>query len=67
MSNTRKPDDGDKKPTYETPEVIPLGEMARGVGQCYSGSTETMDGCSFGGLNMGEMCTSGTAEFFPPN
>ena len=48
-----------KKPTYETPVVLPLGDLAVGQGQCTNGSgAVTNSDCS---------CSSGTeARSDPP-
>jgi hypothetical protein len=40
--------DESKKPRYETPIVVPLGETAKGQGTCGAGSTN-QPACSPGG------------------
>jgi hypothetical protein len=47
----------EKKPKYETPTVIPLGELARAAGACTAGSGDTVD-CTAGGL-ANNACTAG--------
>jgi hypothetical protein len=45
------------KPKYETPPVVPLGELARAAGACTAGSGDTVD-CTAGGL-ANNACTAG--------
>lgn len=50
------------KPKYETPTVVPLGELARGTGYCTAGLSVGSGGyCSAGGTAGGEggYCTAG--------
>lgn len=50
--------DESKKPKYETPIVVPLGEMAKGAGaNCIGGSVVT-DVCVYGSV-PGFGCSSG--------
>jgi hypothetical protein len=39
------------KPKYETPTVVPLGEMAKGSGACGTGSNVVAPACSPGGAD----------------
>ncbi len=48
------------KPKYVTPQAIPLGEMAKGAGQCVSGSSNT-DECFVGNAASGLGCFDGNA------
>ena len=48
-----------KKPKYEKPILISLGDMATGSGACTTGSGDTVT-CTAGGL-AGIACTAGTA------
>ncbi len=50
--NEKKP-----KPKYEAPVVVPLGELARGAGDCSRGSADTGD-CTAGFAALGA-CTAG--------
>lgn len=60
---------GKGKPTYETPQVMPLGELAKGEGQsCHSGGSAS--NCDTGGTasnncnngtTAGNRCATGTA------
>jgi hypothetical protein len=52
----------DVKPTYETPTVVPLGELARGLGQtsCHSGTNAS--NCKVGYAASGS-CNDGTHVF----
>jgi hypothetical protein len=45
------------KPKYESPTVVPLGEMAKGSGACSAGSAVPID-CSAGGTATQD-CTAG--------
>ena len=45
------------KPKYESPILVPLGEIARGAGACTAGSGDT-DTCTAGGL-ASTACTIG--------
>jgi hypothetical protein len=47
------------KPTYETPTIVALGELARGAGACTAGSGDAST-CTAGGL-AATACTAGTA------
>ena len=48
-----------EKPKYESPTLVPLGEMAEGSGACTAGSGDT-DTCTAGGL-AATACTAGGA------
>jgi hypothetical protein len=48
------------KPKYEAPIVVPLGEMARGAGDCSPGSGDTGTCTSVGGAATGT-CTHGVS------
>jgi hypothetical protein len=51
-------DDKQGKPTYQTPVVMPLGELAKGEGQsCHSGGSAS--NCSVGG-NASNNCNTGS-------
>lgn len=48
------------KPKYETPTIVPLGEMAKGSGACTAGSSVIPDPATcapFGGVT----CSAGTS------
>lgn len=48
------------KPKYTPPEIVNLGELAKGQGaSCVDGSSATGPQCNFGGLNNGSGCTMG--------
>jgi hypothetical protein len=51
------------KPTYESPRMIPLGDLARGVGgYCHTGTNP--DGlCEAGLFASGGSCIDGTTNF----
>jgi hypothetical protein len=52
--------DEGKKPRYETPVVVPLGEVAKGAGVCGNGSSPTGDAdCTHGSINLTGICTDG--------
>jgi hypothetical protein len=46
------------KPRYDSPVVVPLGELARGSGQCTPGSAVAVVPCSPGSAADGD-CTNG--------
>ena len=49
-----------KNPKYETPVVVPLGGLARGIGAyCRAGSSPGVGDCTAGSL-AGSYCTAGT-------
>jgi hypothetical protein len=57
------------KPKYETPTIVPLGELAKGIGTCAAVGSSPDDSCgsgtsaptSCGGGNIaGTTCGSGT-------
>ena len=48
-----------RKPKYESPVVVPFGELARGTGYCAAGSGAIGDYCTAGTL-AGTACTAGT-------
>ena len=60
-----------KKPKYESPTVVPLGELAQGSGYCRAGSHPSTGDCTGGimalsyctdaGVNAGTACTAGPA------
>lgn len=51
-------DEKKKKPTYEAPKVMPLGELAKGEGQsCHSGGSAS--NCSTGGT-ASNLCNRGS-------
>lgn len=50
--------DESKKPMYETPIVVPLGELAKGSGDCFSGASDTAF-CTTGGLATTDCITGG--------
>ena len=50
--------DGRTKPKYEPPTLVPLGELAKGSGDCAAGSSVGTD-CTVGGTAAG-ICVSGT-------
>ena len=55
------PNQNDKgKPKYESPTVVPLGELAQGTGYCAAGSNTPGDYCTAGTV-AGSACTAGTA------
>jgi len=45
--------DSNDKPKYEIPIVIALGELARAVGACATGTTATDSECAEGGIAGG--------------
>jgi hypothetical protein len=47
------------KPKYESPAVVPLGEMAQGTGYCAPGSNAADSYCTAGTV-AGTACTAGT-------
>jgi hypothetical protein len=47
------------KPKYEAPIVVPLGELARGVGYCAAGSSAS-DGYCTAGVAAASACTDGS-------
>ena len=47
------------KPKYETPVVVPLGGLARGIGYCTSGSNP--DGYCSSGTTATGYCSDGAA------
>ncbi len=60
------------KAKYESPIIVPLGEMARGSGACETGSSVIPAGCAAGaadsavidctaGVTATQDCTAGTA------
>ena len=53
--------DNNEKTSYETPVIIPLGELVRGSGNCSPGSSPTTRGgqCKSGGTAGGQ-CQNGT-------
>ena len=46
------------RPAYESPKLIPLGELARGHGDCGPGSVLTPD-CTVGGTPSSGLCNVG--------
>lgn len=48
------------KPTYEAPLVMPLGELARALGQSCHPGTEALGGCSVGTSALSPACNLGT-------
>ncbi|MFA6146742.1 MAG: hypothetical protein WC899_00850 [bacterium] len=56
--------DESKKPKYETPIVVPLGEMAKGKGDCGVGSLN-QPGCGVGAI--ADICSDGGAAGFCSN
>ena len=51
------PENKKKKPTYDAPKVMPLGELAKGEGpSCHSGGSAS--NCSVGG-NASNNCNRG--------
>jgi hypothetical protein len=54
------PDKGDRtKPKYEPPALVPLGELAKGSGDCLLGSQVSND-CTVGSAAPGAICVTGT-------
>jgi len=51
-------DGKEAKPKYEAPAVVALGELAKGSGNCYSGSGDSGAYCSTGNIAAGT-CTVG--------
>ncbi len=47
------------KPTYEIPRMIPLGDLARGSGLCWTG-TGPADGICTNGVNALTSCGEGS-------
>jgi len=54
-------DSTEEKPKYESPTVLTLGELNRGVGQCVPGSTDTTF-CSGGSAPPPGQCIDGGAD-----
>lgn len=50
-----------KKSKYESPVLVPLGEMAKGSGVCTAGSSVVAPACGPGGADVGSYCTCGAA------
>jgi len=57
-----------RKPKYETPPVVPLGELASASGACSAGSGDVTDctagalaknACTAGPVNVGATCSAG--------
>jgi|GEM_PF-4842097 hypothetical protein len=48
-----------EKLTYESPALIPLGELAKGAGYCEGGSTES--GSCKAGSSAGGYCEGGSS------
>ena len=57
-----------KNPRYETPTVVPLGELASAAGACSAGSGDVVDctagglaknACTAGPINIGATCSAG--------
>lgn len=46
------------RPVYESPKLVPLGELARGHGDCGPGSVLTPD-CTIGGTPSSGVCIAG--------
>ena len=50
------------KPIYETPVIIPLGELVRGSGaNCGTGSSPGDSKCGAGGIATGGKCQPGSS------
>jgi hypothetical protein len=48
------------KPKYESPVIVPLGEMAKGSGVCSTGSSVVTPSCAAGGADSAVIdCTAG--------
>jgi hypothetical protein len=55
------------KPEYEKPTAVPLGEAAKGSGQCNAGSAvmpSTGVGSCYGGSNDGGNCNVGNSPTY---
>ena len=48
-----------EKPKYETPTLVPLGNLAQGTGYCSAGSNASLGYCS-AGYAAQAACTAGT-------
>jgi hypothetical protein len=49
------------KPKYESPIVVPLGEMAKGSGVCTTGSSVVAPSCTAGAVDAAVIdCTAGS-------
>jgi hypothetical protein len=53
--------DGGRKPLYAPPKMVPLGQLARGLGGCVPG-TGAPGSCNYGG-GASHNCIAGTLAF----